>query len=59
LKFNNPLIVLESPGFGTHREITRANVKALMVEEYGGIMKLVAKRVPKLERPQDHDILVR
>lgn len=35
-----------------------ANMKAIVVEEYGH-MKLVAKRVPKLEKPQDHDILVR
>jgi hypothetical protein len=59
LKFNNPLLVLESPGFSTHREITRANMKAIVVEEYGDIMKLVARRVPKPEKPQDHDILVR
>lgn len=35
------------------------NMKAIVVEEYGDIMKLVAKRVPKPEKPQDHDILVR
>jgi hypothetical protein len=59
LKFNNPLLVLESPGVSTHREVTMANMKAIVVEEYGDIMKLVAKRVPKPEKPQDHDILVR
>ena len=41
------------------REITVANMKAIVVEEYGDIMKLVAKRVPKPEKPQDHDTLVR
>jgi hypothetical protein len=59
LKFNNPLLVLESLGISTHREVTMANMKAIVVEEYGDIMKLVAKRVLKPEKPQDHDILVR
>jgi NADPH:quinone reductase-like Zn-dependent oxidoreductase len=36
-----------------------ANMKAIMVEEYSDIMKLVVKRVPRPEKPQDHDILVR
>jgi hypothetical protein len=50
---------LETPGFSTDRDITMANMKAIVVEEYGDIMKLVAKRVPKPEKPQDHDILAR
>jgi hypothetical protein len=57
--FNNPLLVLESPGFSTHREITMANMKAIVVEKYGDTVKLVTKRVPKPEKPQGHDILVR
>jgi len=59
LKFSTPLLVLETPGFSTDRDITMANMKAIVVEEYGDIMKLVAKRVPKPEKPQDHDILAR
>jgi hypothetical protein len=52
-------LFLESPGFSTHSEITMANMKAIVVEEHGDVTKLVAKRVPKPEKPQGHDILVR
>ena len=36
-----------------------ANMKAIMVKEYGDIMKLVAKRVPKPEILKTTNILVR
>lgn len=35
------------------------DMKAIVVEDYGDISKLIAKRVPKPESPQDYDILVR
>ena len=56
-EINNPLLILESHDFSNHREISMANMDAIVVEEYGDVTKLVAKRVPKLEKSQDYNSL--
>lgn len=34
------------------------DMNAIVVEEYGGIEKLVARKMPKPENPEGYDILV-
>jgi len=35
------------------------DMKAIVVEEYGDINKLISKTVPKPSDPQGHDLLVK
>lgn len=34
------------------------SMHALVVEEYGGVDKIVHKKVPKPEQPTGHDVLI-